>query len=138
MAAKVTASLESLGYTVAGQAEDGETALQRVEEAQPDLVLMEIRLKGQVDGIEAAKQIRANYDIPVIFISAHADTLTLKTAMTAQAYGLMIKPFAESDLKTNISMALYKHMTWSANCARARNATRWRCAPPTTASGIGT
>jgi diguanylate cyclase (GGDEF)-like protein/PAS domain S-box-containing protein len=109
IATKITASLKSLGYTLAGQAEDGETALQKVEEVQPDLVLMEIRLKGRVDGIEAAKQIRANYDIPVIFISAHADTLTLKTAMTAQAYGLMIKPFAESDLKTNISMALYKH-----------------------------
>jgi CheY-like chemotaxis protein len=92
-----------------GQAEDGETALQKIEETQPDLVLMEIRLKGQVDGIEAAKQIRNTYDIPVIFLSAHADTLTLKTAMTAQAYGLMIKPFEEGELKTNISMALYKH-----------------------------
>lgn len=109
IAKKIASSLESLGYTVAGQAQDGETALQKVEETQPDLVLMEIRLKGRVDSIEAAKQIRADYDIPVIFISAHADTLTLKTAMTAQAYGLMIKPFAEGDLKTNITMALYKH-----------------------------
>jgi diguanylate cyclase (GGDEF)-like protein/PAS domain S-box-containing protein len=109
IAATITASLESLGYTLAGQAEDGETALQKIEETQPDLVLMEIRLKGQVDGIEAAKQIRNTYDIPVIFLSAHADTLTLKTAMTAQAYGLMIKPFEEGELKTNISMALYKH-----------------------------
>ncbi len=86
VASKIAANLESLGYTVAGQADRGETTIQKVEEIQPDLVLMEIRLKGQINGIEAAGHIRVKYDIPVIFISAHADTFTLNTAMTAQAY----------------------------------------------------
>ena len=109
VASKIAANLESLGYTVAGQADRGETTIQKVEEIQPDLVLMEIRLKGQINGIEAAGHIRVKYDITVIFISAHADTFTLNTAMTAQAYGLVIKPFEAGDLKSNITMALCKH-----------------------------
>lgn len=109
VALDIAASLESLGYIVAGQADRGETTIQKVEELQPDLVLMEISLKGQMNGIEVAKHIHTNFDIPVIFISAHSDTLTLQTAMLAHAYGFMVKPFEGRDLKSNITMALYKH-----------------------------
>jgi diguanylate cyclase (GGDEF)-like protein/PAS domain S-box-containing protein len=105
----IAASLEGLGYVVAGQADQGDTTLQKVQELQPDLVLMEIRLKGKISGIEAAQKIHTDLDIPVIFISAHADTLTLQTAMLAQAYGMIFKPFETRELKSNITMALYKH-----------------------------
>lgn len=105
----IATSLKSLGYVVAGQADRGETTIQKVEELQPDLVLMEIHLKGQMNGIETAKYINTKFDIPVVFISAHTDSLTLQTAMLAQAYGLINKPFGERDLKTNIIMALYIH-----------------------------
>ena len=109
IALDIAKSLEELGYIVAGQADIGEVAIQEVEKLQPDLVLMEIRLKGQLDGIEAAKHIHTQLDIPVVFISAHADTVTLNTAMLAQAYGFMVRPFEASDLKSNITMAIYKH-----------------------------
>lgn len=109
IALDIAKSLEGLGYIIAGQADRGEIAIQKAEELKPDLVLMEIRLKGQMDGIEAAKYIHTNLDIPVVFISAHADTVTLNTAMLAQAYGFMVKPFEAPELKSNITMAIYKH-----------------------------
>lgn len=105
----LAACLENLGFVVAGQADRGETTIKKVEELQPDLVLMEIRLKGQIDGIEAAKHIHTIFDIPVVFIGAHADTLTLRNAMLAQAYGYIITPFEAHELKSNITLALYKH-----------------------------
>ncbi len=105
----IAASLEGMGYIVAGQTGRGETAIHQIEELRPDLVLMDIRLQGPMDGIEAAKHIHTHFDIPVIFVSAHSDTLTLQTAMMVQAYGYLIKPFDERDLKSNITMALYKH-----------------------------
>jgi diguanylate cyclase (GGDEF)-like protein/PAS domain S-box-containing protein len=106
---EIADSLEKLGYTIAGQAEGGETAIRMVGEVRPDLVLMEIRLRGEKNGIEAANHIHTSFDIPVIFISAHADTLTLQTAMLAQAYGFLVKPFEAQELKSTITMALYKH-----------------------------
>ncbi len=108
-ALNIAAKLESLGYIVAGQADRGETAIQKVEELQPDLVLMEIRLKGQIDGIEAAKHIHANFDIPVVFIGAHTDTSTLPNAVLAQAYGYITTPLEAHHLSSNIALALYKH-----------------------------
>jgi len=109
IALDIAKSLEGLGYIVAGQADSGEVAIQEVEKLQPDLVLMEIRLKGQLGGIEAAKHIHTNLDIPVVFISAHADTVTLNTALLAQAYGFLVRPFEALDLKSTITMAIYKH-----------------------------
>ena len=105
----IAKSLEELGYIVAGQTDTGEVAIKEVERLQPDLVLMEIRLKGQLDGIEAAKRIHTNLDIPVVFISAHADTVTLNTVMLTQAYGFIVRPFEAPDLKSNITLAIYKH-----------------------------
>lgn len=109
MVKQIAAALESMGYVVAGQADRGEVAIQKVEEMRPDLTLMEIRLQGRINGIEAAKRIHDDFGIPVVFVSAHADTLTLKTAILAQAYGFVIQPFEARDLKSNITMALYKH-----------------------------
>lgn len=101
--------LVDLEYIVVGIASLGETTVQMVEELKPDLVLIEIRLKGKMGSIEAAKQIHDNMDIPVVFISTQADTMTLQTAMLAQAYGFVLKPFDTRELKSNITMALFKH-----------------------------
>jgi diguanylate cyclase (GGDEF)-like protein/PAS domain S-box-containing protein len=109
VALDIANSLESLGYIVAGQTDRGETAIQIVEEIQPDLVLMDIRLKGQMNGIQAAEHIYTHFDIPIVFLSAHSDTLTLQNAMLSQAYGFITKPFEMRELKSTIAMALYKH-----------------------------
>jgi diguanylate cyclase (GGDEF)-like protein/PAS domain S-box-containing protein len=109
VALDIANSLESLGYIVAGQTDRGETAVQIVEEIQPDLVLMDIRLKGQMNGIQAAEQIFTLFDVPIVFLSAHSDTLTLQSAALSQAYGFITKPFEARELKSTIAMALYKH-----------------------------
>lgn len=109
VAQEIATSLEVMGYIVVGQADRGETVLQKVEELKPDLVLMEIHLRGKKPGIEVAKHIHNNLNIPVVFISARADTLTVQAAMLAEAYGLISRPFEERELKTNITMSIYKH-----------------------------
>jgi diguanylate cyclase (GGDEF)-like protein/PAS domain S-box-containing protein len=109
VAVEIAKSLESLGYILAGQADLGEIAIQKIEELRPDVVLMEIRLKGETNGVDAAKYIYNNLDIPVVFISAYADTLTPQTAMMAHAYGLMVRPFEEREIRFSISMAILKH-----------------------------
>jgi len=111
MVLEIAKSLENLGYINAGQADRGEIAIQKVEELRPDLVLMEIRLKGQIDGIEAARYIHRNFDIPVVFISASTDTTNLKSDMLAQAYGFMSKPFESFELNSAITIAINKHST---------------------------
>ncbi|NJC95109.1 MAG: diguanylate cyclase [Anaerolineales bacterium] len=108
-AREIASRLESMGYIIAGQADDGESTIQKVEETRPDLILMEINLKGHLTGMDIARHITTAFDIPIIFISAHADTLTIEATKQAQAYGLVIKPFDAQDLKTKIVMTLYKH-----------------------------
>jgi diguanylate cyclase (GGDEF)-like protein/PAS domain S-box-containing protein len=105
----LAASLKSMGYLVVGQSDHGETAVRHVEELRPDLVLMDMRLQGQIHGIQTAEYIHAHFDIPVIFMSANSDTLTMQAAINAQAYGYLIKPFDKRDLRFNIIMALFKH-----------------------------
>ena len=81
----------------------------RSAELHPDLVLMDIFLKGDMDGIQAAEQIRTRYDIPVIFLTAFADPRTLQRAKVTEPFGYILKPFEERELLTAIEMALYKH-----------------------------
>lgn len=102
-------SLKKLGYNIVGSAATGEKAIELANEFKPDLVLMDIMLKGDMSGIEAAEQIRANCKIPVIYLTAYADENTLSKAKVTEPYGYIIKPFKEIDLHTSIEMALYKH-----------------------------
>ncbi len=106
---EITANLERLGYLVIGRADRSEATLQMVKELLPDLVLMELGLRGQINGVDMGKQIHAGFDIPVIYISAHTDAIMLEAAMLAQAYGLLVKPFEIHALKSTITMALDKH-----------------------------
>jgi DNA-binding LytR/AlgR family response regulator len=102
-------SLKKLGYHVVGAAATGEQAVKLAMETQPDIILMDIMLKGEMNGIEAATQIRTETNIPVIFLTAYADESTLNRAKITQPYGYIIKPFKEIDIHTSIEMALYKH-----------------------------
>jgi DNA-binding LytR/AlgR family response regulator len=102
-------SLKKLGYNVVGAASTGEKAIELAAELKPDVVLMDIMLKGQMTGIEAAEQIKANMSVPVIYLTAYADEGTLAKAKVTEPYGYIIKPFKEIDIHTSIEMALYKH-----------------------------
>lgn len=101
-------SLVKLGYNVAGAAATGEKAIEIAREELPDVVLMDIMLKGAMNGIETAELIRKELFIPVIFLTAYADDATLAKAKISEPYGYIIKPFKEIDLHTTIEMALYK------------------------------
>lgn len=102
-------NLKKLGYTVVGAAATGEKAYELALEKKPDLVLMDIMLKGDLSGIETAEKIKSEINVPVIYLTAYADENTLSKAKVTEPYGYIIKPFKEIDLHTSIEMALYKH-----------------------------
>jgi len=102
-------SLKKLGYNVIGSATTGAKAIELALELQPDIILMDIMLKGDINGIRATKRIQTRANIPVIYLTAYADENTLERAKVTQPYGYIIKPFKEIDLQTSIEMALYKH-----------------------------
>jgi len=102
--------LKSLGYSVAAVVASGEEALQKATETLPDLVLMDIRLKGHMDGIEAAQEIRARFDVPVVYFTALTDDDTLHQARITEPLGYILKPFEEKELRKTIEMALHKHV----------------------------
>jgi DNA-binding LytR/AlgR family response regulator len=102
-------SLKKLGYNVVGAASSGEKALELARTEHPDIVLMDIMLKGDMNGIETAEIIRQEMAIPVVFLTAYADESTLSKAKVTEPYGYIIKPFKEIDLHTSIEMAIYKH-----------------------------
>lgn len=102
-------SLKKLGYNVVGAASTGETAVELAGKERPDIVLMDIMLKGDMNGIEAAEQIREKYALPIIFLTAYADESTLAKAKVTEPHGYILKPFKEIDLHTTIEMAIYKH-----------------------------
>jgi DNA-binding LytR/AlgR family response regulator len=102
-------SLKKLGYNVVGSASTGEKAIELAAELVPDIVLMDIMLKGELTGIEAAEEIRNANKIPVVYLTAYADEGTLAKAKVTEPYGYIIKPFKEIDIHTSIEMAIYKH-----------------------------
>ena len=99
--------LTKLGYSMAGTVASGEEAVRKVDELRPDLILMDIILKGEMNGIEAAEEINT-LNIPVVYLTAHADTDTLDRAKTTAPYGYIIKPFDERMLQSTIEITLYK------------------------------
>lgn len=101
--------LASLGYRTVAAASTGLEALARTEETHPDLILMDIRIKGEMDGIETASRITARWNIPIIYVTAHADRETLRRAKVTGPLGYVLKPFSERELQIAIEMALYKH-----------------------------
>ena len=109
VAEEIRSRLTYLKYGVPAVAASGEEAVKLAEETFPDLVLMDIRLKGDMDGVNAAEEIRSRFNIPVVYLTAYADDETLQRAKLTEPYGYILKPFKEKDLRTNIEIALHKH-----------------------------
>jgi CheY-like chemotaxis protein len=98
--------LKKLGYTVCGRATSGEEAMAHVEKYKPDLVLMDINIQGDIDGIETTKRIKKLFNIPVIFVTSHSDGLTIERAKEAKPDGFIIKPFEDDDFRIGIELAI--------------------------------
>lgn len=101
--------LASKGYEIAGESNSGEKAVETAISTKPDLVLMDIRLSGKMDGIEAASRIREQMDVPVIYLTANTDKATVERAKYTQPYGYIVKPFESENIFLTVEMALYKH-----------------------------
>lgn len=101
--------VRQLGYEVAGTTATGKEAIKLARQQRPSLVLMDIRLTGEMDGIEAAQEIHRECDLPVLFLTAHSDADTVQRAQQSGAFGYILKPFDERDLRIQTEMALYKH-----------------------------
>jgi two-component system, response regulator PdtaR len=109
VALNIRNKLKNLGYTVPGTASTGEEAIRKAELTNADLVLMDIMLKGEMDGIDAAREIKKRLKIPVLYLTAYTDDETLERAKMTEPEGYISKPFKEEDLHSNIEMALHKH-----------------------------
>lgn len=102
-------SLTKLGYNVMGIANNGKDAIDKITELKPDLVLMDIMIKGDLTGIDVSEKLKEKQSIPIIFLTAYADEGTLAKAKITEPYGYILKPFKEVDLHSTIEMAYYKH-----------------------------
>lgn len=101
--------LKRSGYEVVACVGTGEAALSEAARARPDLALMDIELRGALDGVQTAAQLRARFDVPVVFLTGLADDDTIKRSQDARAFGYLLKPFRQEDLKASIDLALSKH-----------------------------
>ena len=101
--------LHSYGYGEIDWVDNGEDAVRNAESFKPDLILMDIVLKGTMDGIETAKRIHENFDIPIIYLTAYTSDEVIKHALETEPYGYILKPFREVEINANIKMALHKH-----------------------------
>ncbi len=109
IAADLESRLKSAGYQVPGTADSAQPALKLIRETLPDLILMDIRLKGEQDGIKVAEVVREQLDIPVVYLTAYEDRTTLERASRTQAYGYIKKPIVSASLKGAIEIAMAKH-----------------------------
>lgn len=108
---EIQSRIKHLGYIVTGTASSGDEAIRKVMDLKPDLILMDIRIKGEIDGIETAAEIKKIYDVPIIFLTAYADPVTIQRAKITDPFGYIIKPFEERELHISIEIALYKDHT---------------------------
>ena len=101
--------LKSLGYGVCAVVSSGEAAIEKAAEAHPDLALIDMMLTGDMDGIAVAQQMRARFNIPIVYLTAYVDQRLLQQAQIVEPFGYVLKPFAERRLHLNIEIALYRH-----------------------------
>ena len=109
IALDIKTSLLRLGYDVSGVAASGDIALRKIAEKQPDLILMDIHLKGEMSGIEVSERVKSDFQIPVLYLTANADNSTFQKAKHTDPYGYILKPFGEKELGIAIEIALHKH-----------------------------
>jgi PAS domain S-box-containing protein len=108
VAKDIQLSLQRLGYRVPATATSGEEAIRKAGDTHPDLILMDIVLKGKMDGVETARQIQRKQDVPVIYLTAYADHHTLERAKVTSPAGYMLKPYQANELRTTIELALHR------------------------------
>lgn len=120
VALKIQKMVKRLGYDASTIACSGEEAVRKAEEIQPDLVIMDIVLKGEMDGIEAATKIRTHFDIPVIYITGYTDDEKIDRAKFTEPFGYIVKPFKDRELYSTIEIALYKHKVENAEKERIK------------------
>ena len=101
VANSIQRTLEKMGYIVPATASSGEEAVQITAEKRPDLVLMDIKLPGDMDGVKATEQIHARFDIPVVYLTAYADEETLQRAKITEPFGYVLKPFQARELRSS-------------------------------------
>ena len=109
VALDLATTLNNLGYAVVASVGSGEAAIEQAIKLRPNLVLMDIRLAGDVDGIQAAERIRKQVDVPVIYLTAHSDKPTLARARSTGPFGYVVKPFKTTELNCAIEIALHRH-----------------------------
>jgi two-component system response regulator len=120
LALGVKSKLEKMGHKTVEIVDSGEKAIAAAKKHHPDIILMDIVLKGDMDGIEAAKVIKTQLDIPVIYVTAYADEDIIKRAKITEPYGYLIKPFRSEELNANMQMALYKHQRCERNSEKMK------------------
>lgn len=109
VAADVKSRVKRMGYSVTDCVARGTKAIESVKKEQPHLILMDIKLKGNLSGIETAAQIRSDFDIPIVYVTSYTDEQTLNKAKLTDPFGYIIKPFEDKELKTTLEIALHKH-----------------------------
>lgn len=106
IALDIKQTLINLGYSVPAIASSGVQALEKIIQFSPDLVLMDIMLQGEIDGVKTAEKIRHSYQIPVVYLTSHTDEITLQRAKATEPFGYIVKPFDEKDLYTTVEIAM--------------------------------
>src|SRR6266542_7151420 len=101
--------LSRLGFSVIAAVDSGEEGVAIATRERPDLVLMDIRLKGEKDGLQAAKEIREQIDVPIVYLTAHSDRLTVDRAKETEHDGFILKPFQKHELQSTIEVAMQRH-----------------------------
>lgn len=109
VAMDIAGCLKSMGYGISGIAPSGAAALENATARRPDLALVDIKLRGEMDGTEVARQIRDLLDVPVVYLTAYADAETIDRAKVAEPFGYLVKPFDPRSLAATVELALYKH-----------------------------
>jgi PAS domain S-box-containing protein len=133
LAAHLASKVKLLGYRVVGPVPTGEEAISLAQLERPDIALLDIRLDGELDGIQTAARLKHSRDIPIIFLTAHSDQETLKRASEVGPFGYILKPFEERDLATQLEITLYKHQ---AETSLRRSEERYRAFIQNSSEGI--
>jgi CheY-like chemotaxis protein len=129
VAMDIKTRLERFGYTVKAVVSSGDKVLAKAEEVRPDLIVMDIMLEGAMDGISAAEAVRDRLAIPVVFLTAHADPMTLRRAKQTFPYGYVLKPIEERELLVTVEMALARHEMHRKDLNRVRSISPYSAEP---------
>jgi CheY-like chemotaxis protein len=109
IAEELTERLERFGFSVIAAVDSAEEGIEIATAQHPDLILMDVRLRGEKDGVQAAAEIRQHMDIPVIYLTAYSDRATVERAKHTNPYGFVLKPFHERELQVTIELAMHRH-----------------------------